>query len=83
MYAYDASDRIINVLDVEGNSILEVRYDSAGRVIEQVLPRGSKYSFRYGLMQDGMNPWVEISGPQMATTRVTLDGAGYSIDKTH
>jgi YD repeat-containing protein len=83
MYAYDSSNRIINVLDVHGNSILKVLYDSTGRVIEQTLPSGSTYSFRYGLMQNGMNPWVEISGPQMDTTRVTLDGSGYSIGKTH
>jgi len=82
-YAYDSSNRIIDVLDVHGNSILKVLYDSAGRVIEQRLPSGSKYSFRYGLMQDGMNPWVEISGPRMDTNRVTLDGSGYSIGKTH
>jgi YD repeat-containing protein len=81
MYAYDSDNRIINVLDVQGNSILRTRYDSTGRVIEQTLPSGSSYSFRYGLMQNGMNLWVEISGPQMDTTRITLDGSGYSIGK--
>jgi hypothetical protein len=51
---------------------------SSARVARETLPGGTAYSFRYGPMQDAMNPWVEITGPQSEAMKITLLGNSYN-----
>lgn len=82
-YVYNGAGRIVEAQDPSGISDLKVDYDSQNRVARVTLPDGSSYSFRYGPVQEGMNSWAEIQGPQSHTVRIALSGTSYSIQQAN
>ena len=78
-YSYNSANQIVGVEDSADSSVVKIAYDALNRVAQETLSNGSSYSFRYGPLQNGMNTWVEIAGPQSETVRVTLTGDSYSV----
>jgi len=79
-YKYNSIGRITELTNPEKATILENDYDFSGRIIEQRLPDGSSYSFRYLADEAGNIMQADVIGPQSEVTRITFHGSNYSIE---
>jgi len=79
-YKYNSIGRITELTNSEKATILENDYDSSGRIVEQRLPDGSSYSFRYLADEAGNIMQADVIGPQSEVTRITFHGSNYSIE---
>jgi hypothetical protein len=61
--------------------ILRVGYDSRGSVSDEILADGTIYHFDYVFDESGKITEADMVGPKSQTSRVTIHGDNYSIEK--
>ena len=80
-YDYDGiSNRVAKATDARGIAYMSNTFHSDGRVKEQTLTEGAKYSFAYG--KAGTGTFTEVTEPNGAVRRVEFDSAGYGVKET-
>ncbi|WP_443034380.1 RHS repeat-associated core domain-containing protein [Streptomyces sp. BE147] len=81
-YAYDGtSNRIKTAVDARGITYMTNVYES-GRVKEQTLTEGAKYTFAYTLTGAGKVTSTTVTQPGGSVRRVEFDADGYGIKDT-
>jgi hypothetical protein len=80
-YSFDASNRIRTITHSASGLILQITYDSLGRVIEQVLEGKAIYHIHYLTDAAGNIVGAEVIGPQSQVARITFHDENYSIEK--
>ncbi|MFD9601968.1 RHS repeat-associated core domain-containing protein [Streptomyces sp. NPDC059970] len=79
-YTYDGtSNRIKTAVDARGITYMTNTFDTEGRVKDQVLTEGAKYSFAYTQTGTGQITSTEVTEPGGAVRRVEFDTAGYGV----
>nr|WSS66327.1 polymorphic toxin-type HINT domain-containing protein [Streptomyces sp. NBC_01177] len=83
VYTYDgASNRIKTAVDARGIAYMSNTFDTAGRVKEQTLTEGQKYSFEYTQTAAGRITSSTVTQPGGAVRRVEFDTDGYGVKDT-
>lgn len=80
-YAYDDHNRLLKVVDSKAGVLLEVAYDSGGKIVEATLGGTSSYYFNYELDEHGYIRQVNVIGPQSDVTRVRIGDGNYTVEK--
>ncbi|WP_405851451.1 polymorphic toxin-type HINT domain-containing protein [Streptomyces sp. NBC_01369] len=79
-YTYDgSSNRILTATDARNITYMTNSYYPDGRVKDQVLTEGAKYSFAYTQTGTGQITSTEVTQPGGAIRRVEFDAAGYGV----
>ncbi|WP_406730103.1 RHS repeat-associated core domain-containing protein [Streptomyces sp. NBC_01794] len=82
-YTYDGtSNRIKTATDARGVTYMTNTFHPDGRVKEQTLTEGAKYSFAYTQTGTGQVTSSTITEPGGAVRRVEFDAAGYGVKDT-
>lgn len=75
-YTYDGSNRLVNVRDRRGNTMLTNQYDTSNRVIRQTLADGGVYQFNYTTDGNGMVTQTDVTDPRGNIRRMTFNNTG-------
>ncbi|MEV6143643.1 polymorphic toxin-type HINT domain-containing protein [Streptomyces sp. NPDC051992] len=79
-YTYDgSSNRILTATDARDITYMTNSFYPDGRVKDQVLTEGAKYSFAYTQTGTGQITSAEVTQPGGAIRRVEFDAAGYGV----
>ncbi|MFJ2640412.1 RHS repeat-associated core domain-containing protein [Streptomyces sp. NPDC087511] len=79
-YTYDgSSNRILTATDARDITYMTNSFYPDGRVKDQVLTEGAKYSFAYTQTGTGQITSTEVTQPGGAIRRVEFDAAGYGV----
>ncbi|MFD0292840.1 polymorphic toxin-type HINT domain-containing protein [Streptomyces sp. NPDC127118] len=79
-YTYDgSSNRILTATDAKNITYMTNSFYPDGRVKDQVLTEGAKYSFAYTQTGTGQITSAEVTQPGGAIRRVEFDAAGYGV----
>jgi len=81
-YLYDASSRIRHVASSKAGVILQVSYDSAGWVSDEILADDTAYRFKYVSDERGNVAEADVTGRGSEVTRVKFRGDNYDIEKS-
>jgi YD repeat-containing protein len=83
MYGYDDMHRLRSITDAKGQTWLVVRYDDAGRVVEQTHGTGT-YTFAYESIGQGPTAGVRVTCglKNGGTLVVDHDPAGHPVSRT-
>ncbi len=82
-YTYDGtSNRIRTATDARGIVYMTNAYDTGGRVKQQTLTEGQKYSFAYTQGGTGQVTATEVTQPGGSVRRVEFDDAGFGVAET-
>jgi YD repeat-containing protein len=66
---------------MKAGMILQVLYDSQGRVSSEILPDGATYSFRYVADERETITEVDVIGVRSQVTRVLVHGDNYTVEQ--
>jgi YD repeat-containing protein len=80
-YAYDDQNRLLKVVDSKAGPLLEVAYDSGGKIVEATLGGTSSYYFNYEQDERGYVRQANVIGPQSDVTRVRIADNNYTVEK--
>ncbi|MER6999031.1 RHS repeat-associated core domain-containing protein [Streptomyces sp. NPDC000410] len=82
-YTYDGtSNRIATATDARGITYMTNTFHTDGRVKEQTLTEGQKYSFEYTQNGTGMVTSATVTQPGGSVRRVEYDPEGYGVKDT-
>ncbi|MFE7333168.1 DUF6531 domain-containing protein, partial [Streptomyces sp. NPDC057565] len=82
-YTYDGtSNRIATATDARGITYMTNTFDADGRVKDQVLTEGAKYSFAYTQNGAGKVTSATVTQPGASVRRVEFDADGYGVKDT-
>ncbi len=82
-YTYDGTThRIKTAVDARGITYMTNTFDTDGRVREQTLTVGAKYTFGYTKNGAGKITASEVTEPGGAVRRVEFDAGGYGVSDT-
>ncbi|MEC4020976.1 RHS repeat-associated core domain-containing protein [Streptomyces sp. H27-D2] len=82
-YTYDGtSNRLATAKDARGITYLTNTFDTKGRVAEQTLTEGAKYTFAYTENSAGTITAADVTQPGGAVRRATFGADGYGLSDT-
>ncbi|MFF3425716.1 RHS repeat-associated core domain-containing protein [Streptomyces sp. NPDC002602] len=82
-YTYDGTtNRIASATDARGITYMSNTFDANGRVKEQTLAEGQKYTFDHTQTGVGQVTSTTVTEPGGAVRRVEFDAAGYGVKDT-
>lgn len=80
-FAYDSADEMTSVTNGRSITTLQNTYDANGRVAQQTLANGGRFTFDYALDSSGNVTATTVTDPRGNETKTSFDAGGYPVEE--